>query len=165
MKNIILNIFLCIVPNNKFYKLKSFILNTAGLKVGKNTRITGNIKIYGKGNVIIGDNVWLGIGCKFYLSDNAEIRIGNNCDIAPQVIFHTGTHKTGGSERRAGLGVSNSITIENGVWIGLGSIILAGSFVESGVIIGAGSVLISDSYKSNSLYAGNPAIQKKMLEV
>ena len=48
------------------------------------------------------------------------------------------------------------ITICDNVFIGIGCIILPGSYIESNVIIGAGSI-VKGNVKKDSVYAGTPA--------
>lgn len=108
--------------------------------------IYGSIKI-GK-DTFIGDEVMITGG---------DIKIGKNCDIAPRVSIHAGTHIIGSQERRAGMDISKSIVIEDGCWIGAGSIIIAEVSIGSGSIVAAGSVVKKGIYPPNSFLAGNPA--------
>lgn len=55
------------------------------------------------------------------------------------------------------IGVLRNIVVGNNVFIGMNSIILPGSNIGENVIIGAGSV-VRGLLKSNSIYAGNPAV-------
>ena len=73
---------------------------------------------------------------------DASITIGSNCDIGPRVCIITGDHEfapTG--PRAAGPGYSKPIVIEDGVWIGAGSMILRGVRIEKRAVICAGSVV------------------------
>ncbi len=155
------NITLAILPNIHFFGLKRLILKSLGFKVGKNVKINGGVKFYGRGEISIGDETWLGIGCKFF-NANSNIFIGSKCDIASQVIFHTGTHEIGSSSRRAGMGKSLPIKIADGNWVGCGAIFTAGSITGVGSIIAAGAVC-NKTYSSNVLIGGVPAKEIKPL--
>lgn len=136
-----------------------------GFSVGNNTRITGDIKFYGHGDFSIGANCWLGIGCKFYISTNAAVSIGDNCDIAPEVKFVTGSHVIGDIKRRAGDGYADNIYVGPGSWIGIGCTILPGVVIGQGSMIAAGTVVTQGEYPANVLLAGVPAKVIKTFEL
>lgn len=164
MKLMILNFIFTILPYTSFFKTKVKILNLFGFEIHKNARICGGVKFYGRGQLTIGDDTFIGIGVKFILSPKANIIIGNNCDIAPFTILHTGSHVIGSKFRRAGQGLSEKIIIGDGCWIGFRCNVLGGVFINSGTIIATGSTVLPDQYPSNVLLAGVPAKVKKTLD-
>jgi maltose O-acetyltransferase len=136
-------------------------LNKSAINLGKNVSICGQGWIFGRGKLHIGDNTWVSPRVLFYTHLYAHISIGNNCDIGPGVNFVVGSHEVSiSSERRAGIGMANSISIGNGCWIGTGAIILDGVTIDDGCVIGAGSI-VTKNVKKNSLAAGVPAVIKK----
>ena len=72
-------------------------------------------------NIFIGDKTFLNFNVT--ILDSAEVRIGNNCWIAPNVQIYAATHPTDYLERRK-ICLAKPITIGNDVWIGGGSIIM-----------------------------------------
>lgn len=156
-KSNITNILLSLLPVTRLFRAKAIILRYLGFTIGSNVSVTGNIKIYGRGNIIIGNTCWIGIGCKFYVSSNVEVSIGDNCDIAPDVKFVTGSHHLGSSDRRAGECFADNISIGSGCWIGINSVLLPGVHLGSGTVVAAGSVVKTGSYPPNILLAGVPA--------
>ncbi len=65
--------------------------------------------------------------------------------IGPQCFIADAIHQTDGSgEIKDQPTTHRSIVIEDGVWIGAGSIVLAGVRLGAGCIIGAGSVVTQD---------------------
>ena len=117
---------------------------------------------YGK-NIFVGDNVIININCTFV--DNAKITIGNNVLIASHVQLYTSTHAPEPDDRilpdwrengtlwfRT---YSEPITIEDGVWIGGGAIVLPGVVIGKNSVIGAGSV-VNRSIPANCVAVGNP---------
>ena len=142
----------------RYFGIKSVLLRFSGYKIGKNTKIVGPINY---GNAIkfnIGDNCWIGKNISF--DGNGIVNIENNVDIGPNCVINTGGHEIGTSNHRAGKGLSNTITIKNGVWIGTNCIIINNSTIENGSVVGAGAVVIGD-VSCNTLVAGVPAKIKK----
>lgn len=124
---------------------KAFILKTKSInKLGNNVDITARIMgpIFLHGKLSVGKNSF--IGTNFHCEGNGHIKVGENCDIAPQVTVLTGTHHIGSRNRRAGAGITKDVIIGNGSWIGACSIILPGVVIGSGCIIGAGALVTRD---------------------
>ena len=146
-----------------FFKLKRLLLKWAGCKVGKGTKIVGPIYLGNVAEIKIGNNVWL--GTRFSVYGNGQVEIGDNIDIAPEVILLTGSHKISNqTNRRAGEGVSYKIKIESGCWIGARSTLMGNITVKSGSVIGACS-LVKNDVKENSLYFGSPARHVRSLSI
>jgi maltose O-acetyltransferase len=135
-----------------YWKIKRNLLNWAGFEVGKGTKIVGPNRIYG--NLVIGENTWVGTGLTVH--GNGSVIIGDNCDIAPDVTFLTGSHVSGDVERRAGHGCKFIITIKNGTWIGARSTFVGNIEIGKACIVGA-SALVNKSYKDNILIGGIPS--------
>ena len=116
---------------------------------------------YGK-NIHIGNKVIINMNCTFL--DNGVINIGDNVMIAPDVRIYTATHSVSLSERMPVRSNSKAsicdtiacpVTIESGVWIGGGAVILPGVTIGRNSVIGAGSV-VTKSIPENSIAVGNP---------
>ena len=151
-----------ILPRLLMPKLNAFSYRLQGYEINPNSRVSSNASI--SGNIIIS------VGSGTYIGDRAvltggvgNIFIGKNCDISDNVIICSGTHNIGSSSRRAGRGNGKNITIGDGSWIGVGSIILSGVNIGDGCIIGAGSV-VNKSVPNNVIAAGNPAKIIKYLD-
>lgn len=160
MNRFVLNLCLSILPATRLFSLKRLLCRLSNIDVGKKTCICGGVKFYGRGHIEIGQNCWIGLNTKFYTSATSSIIIGSKVDIAPETIFHTGSHEIGDAERRAGNGYSLDIKIGNGVWIGLRTTILAGVSIPNGCILAAGTVVLNREWQINSFLAGIPAKQK-----
>lgn len=139
---------------------KQEIINELFGSVGINPFVGDNFHCdFGK-NIHVGDNFHADYNCT--MLDLAEIRIGNNCLIGPDVGIYTAGHRLepeGRTEDVYGL----SITIGNDVWIGGHSTILPGVTIGDGAVIAAGSVVTTD-VPPRSLVAGNPAKVKKEIK-
>ncbi len=113
-------------------------------------------------NIHVGDHFYANFDCVFL--DVCEIRIGDNCLIAPGVHIYTATHPLNTKERISGAEFGKPVTIGDNVWIGGRSIINQGVSIGDNVIIASGSVVTKD-VPNNVVVGGNPAkILKKIDE-
>ncbi|CAB3781806.1 acyltransferase [Pararobbsia alpina] len=163
VRNPLANLTLAILPATRGFALKRALLNTLGFEIGVGAKLTGGVKFYGRGRIAIGEDSWIGLGTLFIVAPDAAIVIGARCDIAPRVIFHTGSHRVGDHRRRAGAGYSQPITIADGSWVGTGSVVLGGSCIGSASILAAGATLLAGDYPADTLLAGCPATIKRAL--
>ena len=147
----IINTFLC---TTNFFTLKRFLLNNANIVIGDNTKVVGPIHIGTEANLIIGSNCWIGSGLIIY--GNGNVKIDSNCDLAPDIAFVTGSHEIGTEFRRAGEGVSFSIRIADGCWIGARVTIVGNVIINSSAIIGTAS-LVNKDVMLNTIVGGVPA--------
>lgn len=104
-------------------------------------------------NIYIGQNFYANFGV--IMLDCAEIRIGENVMLAPNVQIYTAYHPLDAQVRISGLEAASPITIGDNVWIGGGSIVLPGVTIGDNTTIGAGSVVTKD-IPANVVAAGNP---------
>lgn len=105
-------------------------------------------------NIYIGENFFANFNLT--ILDEAEVRIGNNVFIGPNVSMYTACHPLEPEVRNTGVEWAEPITIGNNVWIGGGATILPGVTVGDNAVIGAGSVVTRD-VPGNTVVAGNPA--------
>ena len=139
-----------------FTKKQEIILELFG-SVGINPFVGDNFHCdFGK-NIHIGDNFHADYNCT--MLDVAEIHIGDNCLIGPDVAIYTAGHRLE-PEGRVLDGYGIPISIGNNVWIGGHSVILPGVTIGDGAVIAAGSV-VTKSVSPRTLVAGNPAKIKK----
>ena len=139
-----------------FTKKQEIILELFG-SVGINPFVGDNFHCdFGK-NIHIGDNFHADYNCT--MLDVADIHIGDNCLIGPDVGIYTAGHRLE-PEGRVLDGYGIPISIGNNVWIGGHSVILPGVTIGDGAVIAAGSV-VTKSVSPRTLVAGNPAKIKK----
>ncbi len=104
-------------------------------------------------------NVHMGSGvyCNFNLTfvDDAEIYIGDNCMIAPNVVIATSGHPILPILRENNYVYNLPVYIGKNVWIGSGVQILPGVTIGDNSVIGAGSV-VTDSIPANVVAVGIP---------
>lgn len=161
--NYLNNLFFPLIPESKGYGIKRFFLRLAGAQVGKNTKISSSVKIYGCGDLIIGENSW--IGYQVTIVSSSKVVIGSYVDIAPNVYIGTGTHAVDvHSKNIAGEGISKDVKIGDGCWLCVNSTILPGVEIAKKTIVGAGAVVTKPFTEELIVLTGIPATKKKSLQ-
>lgn len=107
---------------------------------------------YGK-RIEVGRNFFANYNCT--LLDVARIRIGDNCQMAPNVAIYTAGHPVHPATRNTGYEYGKEVTIGDNVWLGGNTVICPGVKIGSNVVIGAGSVVTKD-IPNWCIAAGNP---------
>ncbi len=105
-------------------------------------------------NIHVGENFYANFDCVFL--DVCEIRIGDNCFIAPGVHIYTATHPLDPNERSSGVEYGKPVKIGNNVWIGGRAVINPGVTIGDNVVIASGAVVTKD-VPDNVVVGGNPA--------
>lgn len=108
---------------------------------------------YGR-NTCLGDHVFLNATCT--ILDNNEVRVGDHVMFGPMVQIYTAIHPLQAEARNQGWETTKPITIEEGVWVAGGAILLPGVTIGRNAVVGAGAV-VSQSVPANTVVAGNPA--------
>ena len=98
----------------------------------------------------------------FTVLDEAQVTIGDDCFIGPNVSIYTACHSTDPAERNSRREWARPVSIGNNVWIGGSVTILPGVNIGDNVTIGAGSVVVRD-IPSDCVAAGNPC--KKIKDI
>lgn len=148
-----------IYRGTRYFEQKRKLLIKLGNNVGKGTKIVG--PIFSTGCLDIGEDCW--IGKNLTVNGNGKVRIGSNCDIAPEVTFQTGSHKIGTHEHRAGDGYNADIVIGDGCWLGVRTTLLAGVSVGDGSVVAA-CACVTKSVNEDMLVGGIPAKVMKELK-
>lgn len=91
----------------------------------------------------------------FTVLDEANVTIGDDCFIGPNVSIYTACHSTDPVERNSRKEWALPVAVGNNVWIGGAVTILPGVTIGDNVTIGAGSVVVRD-IPSNCVAVGNP---------
>ena len=120
--------------------------------VGQNPSISAGFHCDLGYNIQVGDNFYAGYNC--VMLDYAEIKIGDNCLIGPNVGIYTTGHNLNPVERYK-TGFAKPIKIGNNVWIGGNTCIMPGVKIGDNSVIGAGSVVTRD-IPGGVIAAGNP---------
>ena len=107
---------------------------------------------FGK-NITVGNDVYINFGCT--ILDCAQVTIGDNTLIGPNVSMYSANHSLDAQERTTGGLIPKEIHVGNRVWIGGNTTILAGVSIGDESVIGAGSV-VTREIPSGVVAAGNP---------
>ena len=142
------------------YARKQEIIRDLFGSIGNNPFVGDNFHCDFGVNIHAGNNFHADYNCT--MLDVAEIRIGHNCLIGPDVGIYTAGHRLC-PEGRINDGYGMPVTIGDDVWIGGHSTILPGVTIGDGAVVAAGSVVTKD-VPPRSLTAGNPAVIKRRID-
>ena len=129
--------------------------------VGSNPFVGDNFHCDFGQNIHVGDNFHADYNCT--MLDLAEIHIGNNCLIGPDVGIYTAGHRLEPEGRMLDV-YGLPIAIGNDVWIGGHSTILPGVSIGDGAVVAAGAVVTKD-VEPNTIVGGVPAKVIKKIEI
>ena len=104
-------------------------------------------------NIEVGENFFANYGLT--VLDVGKVTIGDNVQIAPNVLISTAGHPIHPVSRNSGYEYGLPITIGNNVWLGGGVILLPGVTIGDNAVIGAGSVVTKD-VPADVIAVGNP---------
>lgn len=127
---------------------------------GNGSRVYGKVVVYHPERVSIGSHCTLNEAVM--LNARAPITIGNYVHLSPQVMIHAGglDYRKTGEEREH---IARPVTIEDGVWIGAGAIVVPGVIIGKNEVIGAGSV-VSRDVPQGVVAVGVPAIPIRKID-
>lgn len=104
-------------------------------------------------HIEVGKNFFANYNCM--ILDVAKVRIGDNCQMAPNVAIYTAGHPVHPVSRNSLYEYGKEVTIGDNVWIGGNTVICPGVHIGDNVVIGAGSVVTKD-IPDWSVAVGNP---------
>lgn len=133
--------------------LRNQILRQLFKKLGENVWIEPDFRCeFGK-NITIEDHVYINFGC--VILDCAEVTIGDNALLGPNIGLYAVNHAADAEERISGGCSGKPIRIGKNVWLGGDVKVLAGITIGDNAIIGAGSIVTKD-IPPDVIAVGNP---------
>lgn len=145
---------LTIVGNIPIHFVRRFFYKISGMKIGEKSTIHCWARFYDPRNIIIGNGTIIGDNC--FLDGRDKIIIGDNTDIASQVLIYNGKHEINSPDFYADK--TAKVEIGDYVFIGPRAIILPGVTIGKGAIVAAGAVVTHD-VPEFKIVGGVPAIQ------
>ena len=104
-------------------------------------------------NIPLGENFYANYNC--IILDCAEVKIGDNVMLAPNVSIFTAGHPIDAEKRNQEWEYAIPVSIGDNVWIGGNTVINPGVNIGENTVIGSGSVVTRD-IPANVVAAGNP---------
>jgi acetyltransferase-like isoleucine patch superfamily enzyme len=135
-------------------RLRSYILKSAGIRIGRGSIFWGTPTIIGDAittNLTIGEECGFNVGC--LIDVGAPITIGNHVGIGHHVMILSRTFAVGSSAQRASEILCAPIVIEDGAWVGARCTIMPGVTIGAGAVVGA-TMVISKDVPPNTLLLG-----------
>lgn len=152
-----MDLFISGIPGSLGFDIRRRIVGRRFRAVGTGLMIYPDVRIYGAGNLSVGNN------CRFgshtMLQANGEIEMGDDVLLGPDVKIWSVNHASAlldvpifeqGYEHK-------KVVIGNGVWIGANAFVMPGAYIGDHCIVAAGSVVAGKAIEPYSVVAGNPA--------
>ena len=121
------------------------------VEIGQGSATLLGLRLYTRGNLTIGDHSVIDRDC--VLDARGGITIGNNVNLAPEVMILTAYHDPDDENFK---GITKAVTIEDYAWTATRSLILPGVTIGRSAVVGAGSVVTKD-VEPGTIVGGNPA--------
>jgi acetyltransferase-like isoleucine patch superfamily enzyme len=159
------NLFARYLPGNclksKVGLIRSYVAVRCLRAHGEKNCVGVNVEFGHGGNITIGDRS--GFGDYSIIKGGGEIRIGDDVIMGPGVMILSSSHKFSIENGRwLNENLHGNIVIGSNVFIGAGSIILAGVTIGSRCIIGAGSLINEPIPDGSFVYGSKTRVIKKM---
>jgi len=122
-----------------FHFVRRWSYKLAGIKIGRGSVIHCWVNFFQPSNIEIGQDSIIGDHC--FLDGQAKLKIGNNVDIASQVLIYNSEHNIESDDFHA---IEQPVEIEDYVFIGPRAIILPGVKIGKGAVVAAGAVVTRD---------------------
>ena len=101
-------------------------------------------------HIEVGKNFFANYNCM--MLDVAKIKIGDNCQMAPNVAIYTAGHPVHPAARNSAYEYGIEVTIGDNVWLGGNTVIVPGVHIGSNVVIGAGSVVAATNPREQGFH-------------
>ena len=150
--NFLLYLFNSFVSHFPSHLLRRWFLHHfMKMNLGKDSSIHLRLRLYTRGQISIGDNCVVDRDCQ--LDGRGTITIGNNVNLAPEVMILTAYHDPDDADFA---GIEKPVVVEDYVWVATRSLTLPGVTIGHHAIVAAGSIVTKD-VPPRTIVGGNPA--------
>lgn len=134
-----------------FHSCRKFFYRLAGIKIGKGSNIHMWANFFYPPNIEIGEGTV--IGDHAFLDGRAKLKIGNNVDIASQVLIYNSEHDLESESFKA---IEEPVEIGDYVFIGPRVTIMPGVEIGKGAVV-AGGAVVTKNVAPFKIVGGVPA--------
>ena len=128
-----------------------FLRRTIRVEIGQGSATLLGLRLYTRGNLAIGNHSVIDRDC--VLDARGGITIGNNVNLAPEVMILTASHDPDNADFA---GIEKPVVVEDYAWIATRALILPGVTIGHHAIVAAGSIVTKD-VSPHTIVGGNPA--------
>lgn len=147
-----INLFFFKNPLSISTSIKIGLLRNFGARIGAGVVIKPSVNIKYPWKLVIGNYCWIGEGA--WIDNLSDVILGESVTISQGALLLTGSHDAFSEKFDF---ASNSIILEDGVWIGAKAVVFGGVTAKSHSILGIASVAEKD-LEPYIIYKGNPAV-------
>lgn len=142
-----------VIANIPSHSLRRLFLKTPmRILIHPTTSVHMGLRIYTRGQLEIGEHTVIDRNCT--LDARGKLKIGNNVNLAPEVMVLTAYHDPDAEDTFPA--IQKSVVIEDYVWIATRAMILPGVTIGRGAIVAAGAIVTKD-VPPQTIVGGNPA--------
>lgn len=140
-----------------FHAWRRLLLRLFGAQLGKHVNVYPNVKIWAPWQLIIGNKVGIADGVTLY--NMAQITIGDYCVVSQGAHLCAGSHDIDSGNFQL---IAKPIELEKNVWVCAEAFVGLGVTIAEGCVLGARAVVVKKITEPWSVWAGNPAVKKKI---
>ena len=154
----IVNKLVALLPTSSCNRLKTRLYRWAGVQIGSNCEFFSGLQILGNGELVIGDNVFIGTGCLIMINKGSKVIFENYSVIGTRSTIITGWHPITPEGQRiiSYEGLTSVIKVGRGAHVGTGATVLPGICIGEMAHVCAGAVVTKDVQAYNRV-GGVPA--------
>jgi putative colanic acid biosynthesis acetyltransferase WcaF len=140
-----------------FHVWRRFLLRLFGAKLGKHVNVYPTVKIWAPWALDIGNFVGVADGVTLY--NMASITIGDYCVISQGAHLCAGSHDIDSSNFQL---ITKPILLNSYAWVCAEAFVGPGVNIAEGCVLGARAVVVKSIVEPWTVWAGNPAVMKRL---
>lgn len=149
----------CFPEDTRGCKIRGLIYRPFLKKCGRNFQVGLGAKLEHPGNIVVGNDVYIGHGC-WISGIRGGIILEDEVMLGPFVKMVSSNHTKLNNSYRFGPGIPGKIRIGRGSWIAANAVLTAGVAIGECCLIAAGSV-VTKNQEAFTIVGGVPAKRLK----